>query len=337
MNNLATPPPRSEDDLRAALTALETRAPSTEAVLAAVRERTSLPGRPRLPRAARSPRWRGLALGAVAAAAAAGVVIALLPGGPSAGHGGTPVSQLGPAAQTGLPSAASVGKAMLTAYTAANDEILYAMETGINDGVTVDVYQDWSMPAQPVTGQPERWRNQFSQRLSRTAPLKLTEDDGFDYIVPPAQANYVDGQLTVVCYSGTGQSGCGYGNTETLPGTWAKYHGRFVNVNPGLDDLSPASLAREIAAGQWRVIGRTHLDGQLALELSETSMGSYRPLPYYLWVNAHSYLPLRMVQGAGASVSGVNTWSFLKSTPVNLNLLNVPVPSGYPRSNSTRG
>ena len=44
-----------------------------------------------------------------------------------------------------------------------------------------------------------------------------------------------------------------------------------------------------------------------------------------------------MIQGTQASGYTVNTWSFLEPAPANLNLLNVPVPSGYPRSNSTRG
>lgn len=351
MSNLTQPPMRSEDDLRAALVALESRAPSADAVLRALRERTAHPGRaghsgrPGLAGVARFPRrWR-LSLAAVVAAAVAGLVVALVPDGPPTGPGGAPVSHLAgglppvPVVEPGggtLPSAASVGRSMLTAFSAANDDILYSRQTGINGGVTIDVYQDWSVPAQPVTGQPERWRSLFSQRISRTAPLKLTEGDGFGYITPPARANYVNGQLTVVCYGDTGQSGCGYGRTETPSGTWARYYGRFVNVNPGLDDLRPASLAREIAAGQWRIIGRTHLNGQPALVLSETRKGSYRPLPVYLWVNARSYLPLRMVDGPASGYS-VLTWSFLKPTPANLALLNVPVPPGYPQVNSTEG
>jgi hypothetical protein len=80
---------------------------------------------------------------------------------------------------------------------------------------------------------------------------------------------------------------CGYGNTETPSGTWSLHHGRFMNPNPGLNDLRPAALAQEIAKGQWRVTGRTHLNGQQAIQLTETPAGIYQPLPTLLWVNAH--------------------------------------------------
>jgi hypothetical protein len=191
-----------------------------------------------------------------------------------------------------------VGKAMLTAFSAANDDILYSTQTGTNRGVLVDVYRDWSWPAQAVPGQQKRWRGAFSQRISRAKPLKLTEDDGFTYTAPPASANKVYGQLTVVCYAGTGQTGCGYGNTETPAGTWSLQHGQFVNPNPGLDDLSHAALAREIIKGLWRVTRRTRVDGQQAIELTETPARHYQPLPTLLWVNAHTYLPLRMISTA---------------------------------------
>jgi hypothetical protein len=292
------------------------------------------PGRIAALRAARAQ----LVVGIATAAAVAGLTIALLPGGAPAGrapvrHGSAPggVRSTLPAIESrrGLPSAALVGKAMLTAFSAADGDILYSVQTGTNRGVVVDIYRDWSWPAQPVTGRQERYRNAFSQRTSRTAPLKLTEGDGFVYITPPADWNYTYGQLMVVCYAGTGQTGCGYGNTETPPGTWSLHSGRFVNPHPGLNDLQPAALAREIAQGQWRVTGRTHLKGQEAIELTETPAGSYQPLPTLLWVNARTHLPLRMIQGANKPVWDQFDWYFLKPTAANLALLRVPIPAGY--------
>ena len=328
-------PMRTEDDVRAALAAMERRAPSAEAVLDAVRNAAGRhrPSLARPLRSPRSPRWLhrpGLVIAIAAAAAAAGLAIALLPGGAPPGTGGA-----GPdaASRAGLPSAATVGKAMLTAFSAANDDILYSTETGINRGVLVDVYRDWSWPAQPVPGQQERWREAFSQRISRAKPLTLTEDDGFVYTAPPASANNVYGQLTVVCYAGTGQTSCGYGNTDTPAGTWSLHHGQFINPNPGLDDLSPATLAQDIVKGLWRVTRRTRVDGQQAIELTETPAGYYQPLPTLLWVNAHTYLPLRMINGAGSTVTQ-SDWHYLKPTTANLALLQVPIPAGYPRSGS---
>jgi hypothetical protein len=315
-----------------------------ESAIAAARSEGSLPGSrrrwaSRLP-ASHLARSR-LAVGIAAAVAAAALTIALLPGSEPAGR--APVGRGSAPAGTGstlpaiesrrgLPSAALVGKAMLTAFSAANDDILYSIQTGINRGVVVDIYRDWSWPAQPVTGRQERYRSAFTERISRTAPLKLTEDDGFIYLVPPANWNYATGRLTVVCYAGTGQTGCGYGDTETPPGTWSQHYGRFVNPNPGLNDLRPAALAREIADGQWRVTGRTHLNGQQAIELTQTPAGFYQPPPTLLWVNAHTYLPLRMIQGANKPESAQVDWYFLKPTAANLALLRVPIPAGYRRS-----
>ena len=49
--------------------------------------------------------------------------------------------------EAGLPTAAALGRAMLTAFNGVSDDIEYATETGVTKGVTVDVYRDWSWPA----------------------------------------------------------------------------------------------------------------------------------------------------------------------------------------------
>jgi hypothetical protein len=105
-----------------------------------------------------------------------------------------------------------------------------------------------------------------------------------------------------------------------------------MNPDPGLNGLRPAALAREIAKGHWRVTGRTHLNGQQAIQLTETPAGIYQPLPTLLWVNARTYLPLRMIQGVNRPVWGQIDWYFLKPTAANLALLRVPIPAGYRRS-----
>jgi hypothetical protein len=298
-----------------------------------------------MPRAAsphRGQRRRALLiLGAGVSAAC--VAAALTAISRTSGDGRPPASPgAGPAvvlprieSRAGLPAATAVGKAMLSAFSAADDDILYATQTGTDRGVLVDVYRTWSWPAQPVTGQQERWRNAFWGRIRIAAPLRLTEDDGFVYRTPPASWNDAYGKLTLVCYAGTGQTGCGYDNTETQPGTWSLNNGRFANPNPGLDDLSPATLAQAIAKGQWRVAGRTHVDGQPAIELTETPAGDYQPLPTLLWVNARTHLPLRMIQGAGKPDWAQFDWHFLLPTPANLALLRVPIPAGYTRSGAT--
>jgi hypothetical protein len=344
MHAEAQMPMRTEDDVRAALLALEDQAPSAEKVLTAVRAAGSRrgPGRARALRSPRSPRWPQLVTAVATAAAAAGLTIALLPGGAPSGSRSTRPGQatIGPAsaapATPGLPSATALGKAMLTASTAATGDILYTTQTSVNRGVTMDIYQDWIWPANPVPGQQARWREAFSQRLSRTKPLLLTEKDSFTYTVPPGnpdseRAIYAFGHLTVVCYAGTGQTGCGFGNTETPAGTWSEHTRKFVNPGAGAGDWSPAGLARGIAKGQWRVTGRTKIGGQPAIELAETRTGSLQPLPTTLWVSARTHLPIRMINGAGAMVTQFG-WYYLKPTAANMALLRVSVPPGYQRS-----
>ena len=322
-------PVRTEDQLRAALVSLEHDAPDPDAILRVVRQADRRHGR-RLAWAGRGPRswhWPQLVIG-IAAAAVVVLMMTLLPGGAAPHrHSGSQRT----VSRAGLPSAASVGHGMLTAFSAINDDILYSVQTGITKGAVVDIYRDWSWPAQPVTGQQERLREVFAERITRTGPLRLAEDNGFVYITPPGIADNVYGRLTVVCYTAM-PGGCGYGNTQTPPGAWSLRYGRFGNPNPGLNDLGPAALAHEVAHGLWRVTGRTHVNEQPVIELAETRSGRYlhyMPLPVLLWVNARTYLPVRMITGAGTPQMSQSDWYYLRPSTANMALLHVPIPAGY--------
>jgi len=302
--------------------------------LADYRAPADLAERARLGGLRRARRHRTLAVSVAAAACAAAVTALAVVTLASPSHPGGRGQQPGAISQAALPSAASVSKAMLTAFSAANDDVLYRTETGISKGVVVDVYRTWSWPVQPVPGQQALLRDAYSSRTS-TGPLRLAEDYGLVYTTRPASAKYVPGRLTMVCYAAR-EGGCGYENTQTAAGTWSLQRGRFGNVTAGLDDLGPSALARGIAAGQWRVTGRTRVDGQQAIELTETPAGSYKPLPVLLWVNAHTHLPLRMSWGARGSSATQLDWHYLKPTTANRALLRVPIPAGYPRSTPSK-
>ncbi len=344
-------PVRTEDDLRQALATLERHAPSMETALAAVRgaagSSTGRGGRSRIrgwrPRAAhrwwRRPR---LALALAATAAAAGVVVTLLPGSGSP-HTGHPAGQAGPLSssptEAGLPTPTALGRAMLTAFNAVRDDIEYSTETGITKGATVDVYRDWSWPAQPVPGQLQHDRTLFSERTPKSPAVILAEDNEISFVTPRAGVMTVRGQITMVCYLGTGNA-CGNGSSNTPAGTWSQVSGTVLNAPDigGGGMLSPASLAQGIATGQWRIMHRTRLKGQPAIELRETSHGRdvIEPLPTLLWVNARTHLPIRMVNGVGSANVTVNEWAYLPPTPANLALLQVHIPPGYPRSVPSR-
>jgi hypothetical protein len=87
---------------------------------------------------------------------------------------------------------------------------------------------------------------------------------------------------------------------------------------------------RGCAGGASRAAGHVH--GHQAIELTETPAGHYQPLPTLLWVNAHTYLPLRMLNGAGTRDGAQMDWYDLRPTPAHLALLRVPILPGYPRS-----
>lgn len=325
-------PARTEDDLRAALITLERHAPAADTVLRAVRGATGrrMPT-PRTLRPSAPPRWLRprLAVGIAAAAAAAGLAIALLPGGARPPAGGV---RPGAASAGGLPSPATVGKAMLTALSTPNGDVLYETTVTTRKGFVIDTERDWSWPAQPVVGQRARYRSASSERLSQMGPLKLSEDYVLAYTAMPTTALHVYGELTMVCYSGGTGSGCGYGFTETPAGTWSLHRGRFLNPSFA-GGLTPSELAHAIANGQWRVTRRIRLGGQPAIELTETRSGSFQPTwGVKLWVNARTYLPLRMHWPSGHATVSRSNWYYLKPTKPNLNLLQVPIPAGYPRS-----
>ncbi|HEY2265064.1 MAG TPA: hypothetical protein VGI96_20740 [Streptosporangiaceae bacterium] len=302
---------RTESDLAEALATLERYAPDPSAVL------RGLQGRLR-----RAAAWRRrpliLAAAAPAAAVALALVLALLV--PS-----------GRPAQPALPSAKSVATVMLTSFHSVRGDVEYETQTGYSHGVRVDEYQSWTWPAQPVAGQRQLSRVRYSGTSPASTTMKLTEDRGTDVVNPPGITGETPGQVTMVCFAGSGQTGCGYGERDTRAGTWS----RFTAPVPGGSDVgpggafSPSLLARGLTAGAWRVVGRAHVDGQPAIELKENGYrkGIPESLPGRLWVNAQTYLPIRLVFGGS-----VQDFRYLPPTPANLALLRVPIPAGYPRS-----
>jgi hypothetical protein len=344
---------RTEDDLRQALATLERHAPSADTALSVVRGAAGGgaglggPSRIRRRRPPAAHRWwrrPRLALSLAAAAAAAGLVITLLPGSTSLRPGSRPGQAALPGSspgRAGLPSAASVGRAMLTAFTGVTGDIEYTTQTGITKGVTVTVYRTWSWPARPGPGQQQVDRTVFAERTPRVPALTVIEDNAVAYTTPRAGVQTVPGRVTMVCYAGTGQTGCAWDQVQTSPGTWSRVSqkvGVSVSDIAGGGGLSAADLARGIAKGYWQVVRRTQLEGQPAIELSETGRGPdlWAPLPTLLWVNARTHLPIRMVNGVGHAQVSTNDWAFLRPTPANLALLRVPIPPGYPRSVPTR-
>jgi hypothetical protein len=352
MEGLGRAPSRTEADLRAALAELARRAPGADDVLSALREAGSRrqrrspvgPGRVLTRRLG----WPQLAVGAAAAVTAAAVTLALTLGGSPSHTGGQdafpalpnpPASAGGPPAivsPSHHPSPAALAKAMLTAFNAAADDLAYETVAGFKAGHLIQADRSWSWPAVPSAGQVQYVRDAFSAiprgASEATAPVKLTEDNGYTTVVP-RPSRYLQkehARLVTVCYAGTGQTGCGWGRFNTPAGTWSQHTGimPYIDFTP-----SPrgADLARQIARGQWRIVGHTRLRGQRAIKLAQTRSGTFQGHPVFLWVSTSTYLPLRMITVAG-KFSEADNWYYLPPSKANLAHLRVPIPPGYLRS-----
>jgi len=358
MDGLGRQPARTEADVRAAFAELAGRARGADEVLSALREagprRRGLallrgrrgparPGRRLIP----GPRWARLAVLATAAVTVAAVTLALVLGGSPgrpAGPGNFPVLPSPPLIARGPitvspgrhPTSAAVARAMLTAFDAAADDLAYDTVTAVTAGHLVQTDRTWNWPAVPSPGQVIYVRDAWSAiprgASQATGPVKLTEDDGYTTVVPhPSRYGQNEpARLIVVCYAGTGQTGCGWGRFETRAGTWSEHTG----IMP-YEDYTPSpggtDLARQIARGQWRIVGHARLRGQPAIKLAQTASGFFVGKPVFLWVSTATYLPLRMIWVTGNSTQ-VNNWYYLPPSQANLSHLRVPIPPGYPRS-----
>jgi hypothetical protein len=348
MPDLGKAPPRTEADLRAALAELGQRARSAEDVLSALRE----PGARQRRRPLEITGGRLRAVGAVAVVAAMAVALPLiLSGSPSRTDGQNVLPGLpNPPASADVPpvvvspsgqlSSASLGKVMLTAFDASADQLAYWTVAGYRAGHLIQLDQSWIWPAGPSSGQVQYIRDASSQiplgASQTTGSVKLTEDDGYTTVVPRPSRYGQDEQarLIVVCYAGTGQTGCGWGSFDTPAGTWSEHTGvmPYVEYAPSAwTNEGGADLAQQIAQGQWRIVGQTSLRGQQAIELAETPSGDFEQRPVTLWVSTTTYLPLQMVWGPAANNELLN-WYYLPPTKSNLAHLRVPIPAGYPSS-----
>ena len=352
-------PVRTEADVSAALTELAQRAPSAGAVLSAVcdagaHQQDPLP---RTPGARRRPgtrrlaprlRWPQLAVAATAAAAIA-LAVVLTPGSaPVRAHGPSQFPSLGalpsppgtvspgsvpPAVSPGRdPSTASVGKAMLAAFNATAGYLVFQTSDDFTKGHQAGTSRSWNWPAVPTPGRLEYTRRSYNYHAVAgvKGTGKLTEDVGYTTVVPPPSryGQNADARVIVVCHAGD--------RLRLWPSRRAGRDLVDAHRRAGVLRLHTepcgAGLARQIAHGEWRILGHSRLRGQRAIKLAETPAGNFKPLPVFLWVSTVTYLPLRMVWLSGSKSGEIDNWYYLPPTKANLAQLRVPVPAGYHRS-----
>jgi len=312
---------RTEDDLRGALTSLERHAPAADRVL----PRSARPARRGHSRPAlRSPKAIGWLAGVTAAAALAGVAMALtLPAAPNR------TIPNGPAASPGHAAApATLRTKLLAAFSAASGEIVY--EDSTFHGGTTWTQKNWYYPWQATTGQQVRSRQLILNSDGTpyqdvediyTMPASGTIPPG----LPAATVKKLKTHMLVGVVAATGEIiDVEYGNR-----TWSDQKDHVLLDS---DPASPRIVLYDIQHENWTVVGHTKLNGHNAIELSWADAGATS----YLWVDASSYLPLREivnvpVGGPGKMITTTDQtdYQLLPPTPANLAQLTTPIPAGF--------
>jgi hypothetical protein len=296
---------RTEDDLRAALTALERHAPAAARVL---------PGAPgRTARGLRSPRTIRWAAGIATAAAAAGMVTALtLPGG-IAGTSGT---------KSGVASSAPITSATLqakltAAFSGALDKVAVEHATYRVNSEAPLTDETWSYPLQPSLGQQVRTRT-----IHSTQGGTFITDTRESYLMPPVpKVSYLKAtaEVTEVSYSGK---------------VWWQARMSSHAVMP---PVGPELIANLPPFGKWTPHDTT-LNGRPAIEFTLHTTSKAGTIKSWfidsLWVDASTYLPLRDTSDIGSTgfdTVGTIDYEYLPATPANLAKLAPPIPAGFKR------
>jgi hypothetical protein len=307
---------RTEDDLRAALTALERHAPVAARVLPGSERRRSS-------RTLRSPKAIGWIAGAATAAALAGVVAALtLPGGTKGAIPNGGLASFAPITKTTLQAR------VLAAFSATSNEIIYTHGTFWSTGsgwthtdMSPDTVESWYYPWQAHTGQQVR-----SRILDYSADGLFHTDSAVSYVMPPLKASQTPGS-----FQATGDRIV----VDYVGKTWyAAKDQPFFSDPPD----NPSLIAFYLKSKQWTARDTT-LNGQAAIELTfkdvvvqgKKTVNSWTE---YLWIDASTYLPLRDTETFGPPNQlshGLTDWQYLPITPANLAQLTPPIPAGFKR------
>ncbi len=312
----SSPPRRSEDDLRAALASLEELAPSRESVL----QPGARPRRRAVP--------RRLAVAAATCLLAAVLAVAAL-------------SDQGASTSGGTASQPSLRQAILTAFDSVSGMVLESRATLSADGAVTGRSVWWSGPTLPRPGRTARYR--FVSMTPSGHPVSE--------LAERYTASREDFRGLGRGFVGTGGVARRITTVDYSTRTWISQR-THQDAIVSLAD-SPALLRHEVAIGLWRVAKRVRLDGRPALELvwkpspatrawSVGGPGRRGELRRTLWVDAHSYLPLRQrIQLVGADHSPFYAltadYRLLPPTEANLAKLKPVIPDGFTRTHGRNG
>lgn len=120
--------------------------------------------------------------------------------------------------------------------------------------------------------------------------------------------------------------------------TWARFTTTTVPVTL---NGSPALIRSGIASGHFTVGGTVKLHGRAALKVSWVSSVPGGTDRVTIWVDARTYVPLRMVWaswwGPGETLITTCTYQLRPATATSLNLLNPVIPPGFTQARQIPG
>ena len=254
---------------------------------------------------------RIIAIGASIAAIAgtAGAVVALNGTAP-------PTARQQPGAARAGTAAAGSGElkqAILTAVNGVWGDMfnvrmteIYAGKMSKYNGVT----ENWSYPIQPQAGQLVRMR-------SVTVPSNPNDKSDTEYIyTEPAGAKATLPTKTEVIF-------VQYGNR-----TWSDTYAGIATQSAA---ASLQELHQTIATGDFTVVGKTVIDGQSVLELTDRYKADGGSSEQTVWVDPTTDLPVRTLSDDAGNTDQID-YEFLPPTPANMAKLKPIIPPGFTKT-----
>jgi hypothetical protein len=266
-------------------------------------------GRAGVRRPARPARMIAIGTGIAAVAGTAGAVVALngtaAPAArpqPSAAHAGTAAAGSGKLKQAILTAVNGVWGDVFNAKITE----IYAGKMSKYDGVT----ENWSYPIRPQAGQLVHMR-------SVTVPSNPDDKSDTEYIyTEPAGAKAALPTKTEVIF-------VQYGNR-----TWSDTYAGIATQSAA---ASLQELHQTIATGDFTVVGKTVIDRQTVLELTDHYKVDGEAGEQTVWVDPTTYLPVRTLSDDAGNTNQVD-YEFLPPTPANMAKLKPIIPPGFTKT-----
>lgn len=251
------------------------------------------------------------------AAAVAAVVVAVA------------VAQSGPV--PGLLTPDTVRTAVLDALQQDSGDILQVSVQDQGPGAAEGTSSAWVYPAFPAAGRQVRFReaDYINGKPRQDVESIYTEDAAMEHLTMSTAQGPRSAKIAGVDYPSR---------------TWATFTTSTALV--GLT-VSPALIHSEIASGNFTVDGTVKLNGRDAVKLGWTQKagpaGSHTTT---LWVDATTYVPLRMVstQTVTTQATGTRTidtttltYQMIPATAASLKALTPPIPAGFTRAKQLPG